>query len=64
MSEDTFEGSLILEMLAEYGLVNEFYEAIDSDNIPGAMAFMRRVLIDEETIETAVSKVNESDDKQ
>lgn len=41
MSGDTFDGSLILELAAEQGFVDEFYEAIDSDNIPVAISLMR-----------------------
>jgi hypothetical protein len=61
MNEDAFEGSLILEMLAELGLVDDFYEAIDSDNISKAISLMRRAQVDEETIEIAVRKMQESD---
>lgn len=60
MSEETFEGSLILEMLAEHGLVDEFYEAIDSDNFSLAISLMRRAQIDDEAIEAVVRKMRES----
>lgn len=57
MSEDTFEGSLVLEMLAEHGLLDDFYEAVDSDNIPRAIFLMRKAQIDEETIEITAQKM-------
>lgn len=59
MSEDTFEGSLILEKLAEHGLVDAFYEAVDSDNIPVAISLMRKAEIDDEMIEIAVIMMSE-----
>jgi hypothetical protein len=61
MNEDAFEGTLILEMLAELGLVDDFYEAIDSDNISRAVSLMRRAQLDEETIAITVRKIQESD---
>lgn len=61
MSEDTFEGTVVLEMLAEHGLVDEFYEAVDSDNFSLAISLMRRAQIDEEAIEEVVRKMRDSD---
>lgn len=61
MEENTFEGSIILELLAEQGLVDDFFEAIDSDDIGRAIRLMRKAQVDEETIEIAVKKMRESD---
>lgn len=61
MEEDTFEGSIILELLAEQGLVDDFFEAIDSDDIGKAIRLMRKAQVDEETIEMTVRKMRESD---
>lgn len=61
MEENTFEGSIILELLAEHGLVDDFFEAIDSDDIGRAIRLMRKAQVDEETIEMAVKKMRESD---
>jgi hypothetical protein len=58
MSEDVFEGSLVLEMLAELGLVDDFYEAIDSDNIARVVSLMRTAKVDEETIEAVVREIS------
>ncbi len=63
MNEEDFEGSLILEMLADQNLIDDFYEAIDSDNIPKAMALMRKANVDEKTIVIAMRKMRESDGK-
>lgn len=61
MKEDTFEGSIILELLAEHGLVDDFFEAIDSDDIGKAIRLMRKAQVDEDTIEITVRKMRESD---
>lgn len=61
MEENTFEGSIILELLAEHGLVDDFFEAIDSDDIGKAIRLMRKAQVDEETIEITVRKMRESD---
>ena len=47
MLEDNNEGSIVLEILAELGLLDEFYEAIDSDDISAAISLMRSAQIDE-----------------
>jgi predicted AAA+ superfamily ATPase len=60
MNEDDFEGSLVLEMLAEHGLVDEFLEAVDSDNISRILSLMRKADIDDETIEITLKKIRES----
>jgi len=51
MDEDDFEGTLVLEKLSEIGKVDEFFEAVDSDNFGKATSLMRRAGVDEETIE-------------
>lgn len=33
MDKDEFEGSRVLEMLAKVNLLDDFYEAIDEENI-------------------------------
>ncbi len=56
MSDD-FEGSLVLEKLASLNLVDDFYEAIDSDNIDEVMAILESAEIDDETIEIVLKKI-------
>ena len=50
MDESDFEGTLVLEMLAEIGKVDEFFEAIDSDNFGIAQSLMKQAGVDMKTI--------------
>lgn len=61
MDESDFEGTLILEKLAEIGKVDAFFEAIDSDDFEKAKALMRRARIDAETISIVIKKMAASD---
>ena len=60
MNEDLFEGSLVLEMLAEHGLVDDFFEAIDSDDFTKAVFLMRTAQVDDETIRITLKKMRDS----
>jgi len=60
--DDTdFEGTLVLEQLAAVGKVDEFFEAIDADDVERATALMREADIDASTIAIVVRKMEESD---
>ena len=61
MVDEDFEGTLVLEQLAAIGNVDEFFEAIDSDDFELATTLMKRADIDEPTIATVVRKMEESD---
>ena len=61
MEEMDFEGTVVLERLAETGRLDAFFEAIDSDDVGRAVALMRRADVDEATIATVVKKMAESD---
>jgi len=50
MFDPNFEGTLILEKLAEIGQLDAFYEAIDADDFVRIKSIMRRAQIDTETI--------------
>ena len=50
MDEEDFEGTLVLEKLAEIGKVEAFFEAIDLDNFDKAKSLMKRAGLDSETI--------------
>lgn len=39
MNDDEYEGSLVLERLSEEGLLDDFMEAIDQDDILQAVSF-------------------------
>lgn len=61
MDESTFEGTLVLEKLAVIGKVDEFFEAIDSDNFGTASKLMKRANVDSKTIALVLQKMNDAD---
>ncbi len=61
MDDSDFEGTLVLEQLAAIGKVDEFFDAIDSDDVELATALMRQAKIDASTIAIVVKKIEESD---
>jgi iron uptake system EfeUOB component EfeO/EfeM len=61
MDENDFEGTLVLEKLAEIGAVEAFFDAIDSDDFTKVKALMKRAHLDSETIEMVIKKISESD---
>lgn len=61
MDENDFEGTLVLEKLAEIKKVDEFFEAIDSDDFAEAARLMRKARVDQETIEIVLKKMEDAD---
>jgi hypothetical protein len=61
MDESDFEGTLVLEQLAAIGKVEDFFDAIDADDVRRAVRLMRRAEVDDSTIEKVVRKMQESD---
>lgn len=61
MDEADFEGTLVLEQLAAIGQVDEFFEAIDADDVRRAEALMQAADIDAGTIAIVLRKIEESD---
>ena len=61
MDERDFEGTLVLERLAEIGRVEEFFDAIDSDDVARATSLMKKAKIDGSTIAVVVRKMEDSD---
>jgi hypothetical protein len=61
MDERGFEGTLVLEQLAAIGKVEEFFDAIDSDDIQRAVSLMKKAGIDASTIAIVVHKIEDSD---
>lgn len=57
MGTSNFEGSLILEKLAEIGKVDEFYEAIDADDIEKVKRLLKIAGIDAESILALVKEL-------
>lgn len=61
MDDTDFEGTLVLEQLAAIDKVDEFFEAVDSDDVERATTLMKRAGIDTSTIATVVRKMEEGD---
>ena len=57
MDESEFEGTLVLEKLAEINKVDDFFEAIDADDFGRAQSLMKRANIDAETIAIVLKKM-------
>jgi hypothetical protein len=63
MDETDFEGTLVLEQLAAVGKLEEFFDAVDSDDVQRATRLMKRANLDALTIATVIRKMAESDDE-
>jgi hypothetical protein len=61
MDDKDFEGTLVLEQLAEIGKVDEFFEAIDADDVQRAVSLMRKANIEASTIAIVVAKMEAAD---
>lgn len=61
MNEDDFEGTLVLEQLAEFDLVDEFFDAIDSDDIERAVYLMKKARVDSSMIAVVIEKIQDGD---
>ena len=61
MDDTDFEGTLVLEQLAAIGKVEDFFDAIDSDDVQRATTLMKRANVDASTIATVIRKIEESD---
>jgi hypothetical protein len=61
VDESEFEGTLVLEQLAAIGKVEEFFDAVDADDVRLAIRLMRSADIDASTIAIVVRKMEESD---
>ena len=56
-----FDGTIVLEELAAIGKLEEFFDALDSDDFQKATALMKRAGVDAETIAMVVQKMKEAD---
>ena len=61
MDETDFEGTLVLEQLAAIDLVEDFFEAIDADDVERATVLMRTARIDASTIAIVIRKIEAGD---
>ncbi len=59
MNESDFEGTLVLEKLAEIDKLDDFFEAIDSDDFGKAASLMKQARLDGETISIVLKKMRE-----
>jgi hypothetical protein len=61
MDESEFEGTLVLEKLAELGRVEDFFDAVDADDVERATALMKRAGVDAATIAIVITKMETAD---
>jgi hypothetical protein len=61
MDENDFEGTLVLERLAEIDRLVAFWDAIDSDDFEKASSVMKKAKIDSETIALVLKKMADAD---
>lgn len=61
MDEADFEGTLVLEKLAEMGKDQEFFDAIDSDDFAKAKSLMLAADVDTESISMVLKKMGDAD---
>jgi hypothetical protein len=61
MDERDFEGTLVLEQLAQIGRVEDFFDAVDSDDVRRATSLMKKAKIDASTIALVIQKMQDGD---
>lgn len=61
MDSKHFEGTLVLEKLAEINQVENFFDAIDSDDFQKAKRLMSKAGIDNQTIQIVLQKMAAAD---
>ena len=57
MAENDFEGTLVLEKLAEIDAVDAFYDAIDADDFDRIQALLKRARLDAQTITQTLREI-------
>lgn len=61
MDDDDFEGTLVLEQLAEIGAVEAFFDAVDADDQERAERLMKKAGVDKPTITIVLEKMAAAD---
>ena len=61
MDDNDFEGTLVLEQLAAIDKIDDFFDAIDSDDVPRAVTLMKAAHVESATIAIVVRKMEASD---
>lgn len=62
MEEKDFEGTEVLERLAEIGKLDRFFEAVDADNFGLVKMLMKQAGLDAATIQFVMQKMSDSDE--
>ncbi len=57
MEDENFEGSLVLEKLASFNLLNKFYNAVDNDDIELVKKLLKHAQIDRDEIKIVIEKI-------
>ena len=61
MDESDFEGTLVLERLSSIGKLDDFLDAIDSDDFKRTEWLMKTAHVDAETIAIVLKKMSDAD---
>ncbi len=61
MDEDDFEGTLVLERLAEAGRLEAFWDAVDAEDVGAAEALLLAANVDDEIITQVLEKMSDED---
>ena len=61
MDEKDFEGTLVLEQLASIDKLDDFFEAVDADDVARATSLMKKARIDAAIIAKVVRKMQDAD---
>lgn len=56
-----FEGTLVLERLAEAGCVEAFWDAVDADDFTAARRLMEQAGLDAQTVASTLQKMRDAD---
>ncbi len=61
VDDEDFEGTLVLEQLAAIDKVDDFFEAVDADDVERATRLMKRANVDLPTIAIVIKKMETAD---
>mgnify|MGYP001191805706 CR=1 FL=1 len=61
MNDADFEGSAVLEKLAQIGERDSFFDAVDSDDFGKATVLLKKAGVDDATIKFVLRKMQEAD---
>ncbi len=56
-----FAGSLILEILNQNNLLEDFYEAVDSDNLGKVKSILKQVQVSDKDIKEVITLIENGD---